>query len=72
MLSAIDTLRGRERDEALQRALGVTAHDIDNQFKGVELSDDVLALRRFAEAVEAAVRGGNEVALGLNWDQSEA
>jgi len=72
MLSSIDRFRGREREEALQRALGVTAHDINSQFKGVELSDDVLGLRKFAEAVEAVVRGDNEVALGLNWDQSEA
>lgn len=71
MLSSIDTFRGPEREQALQRALGVTAQDISNQFKGVELSEDVLAIRRFAEAVEAAVRGENEAALGLNWDPSE-
>lgn len=71
-LSTIDTFRGREREEALQRALGVTAHDINHQFKGVGLDDDVLALRKFAEAVEAAVRGNNEMALGLNWGPSEA
>ena len=50
----------------------MTAHDINNQFKEVELSDDVLGLRKFAEVVEAAVRGDNERALGLNWAQSEA
>jgi hypothetical protein len=71
-LSSIDSFRGREREEALQRALGVTTHDINNQFKGVELSDDVLALRKFAEAVESAVRGDDEKALGLNWDPSES
>jgi hypothetical protein len=70
-LSSIDSFRGRGREEALQRALGVTVHDINNQFKGVELSDDVLALRKFAEAVESAVRGDDEKALGLNWDPSE-
>jgi hypothetical protein len=72
MLSSIDTHRGREREEALQRALGVTTHDINNQFKGVEISDDVLALRQFAEAVEAVVRGNNRGALGLDWGPSEA
>jgi hypothetical protein len=72
MLSSIDTNRGREREQALQRALGVTTHDINNQFKGVEISDDVLALRQFAEAVEAAVRGNNGGALGLDWGPSEA
>jgi zinc finger HIT domain-containing protein 3 len=71
MLSSIDTLRGRERQQALERALGVTVHDINNQFKGGELSEEVLALRKFAEAVEAAVRGGDQGALGLNWDASE-
>jgi hypothetical protein len=71
-LSTIDTFRGREREEALQRALGVTAHDISNQFKGAELDDDVLALRKFAEAVEAVVRGNNGMALGLNWGTGEA
>ena len=71
-LSTIDTFRGREREEALQRALGVTARDINHQFEGVGLDDDVLALRKFAEAVEAAVRGNNEMALGLNWGPSEA
>jgi hypothetical protein len=72
MLSSIDTNRGREREQALQRALGVTTHDINNQFKGVEISDDAPALRHFAEAVEAAVRGNNEGALGLDWGPSKA
>jgi len=71
MLSSIDAFRGLEREQALQRALGVMAHDINNQFKGIELSDDVLALRKFAEAVESAVRGDNDGALGLNWGPDE-
>jgi hypothetical protein len=72
MLSSIDAFRGRERDQALQRALGVTPHDINNQFRAVELSGDMLALRKFAEAVEAAVRGDNGGTLGLDWGPSEA
>ncbi|KAF8813947.1 hypothetical protein BYT27DRAFT_7230873 [Phlegmacium glaucopus] len=69
LLTSIDKLRGSERDEALQRALGVTAPEIDDQLHPPKLSDDVLALRELAEAIEAAVRGGDESALGLNWGE---
>ena len=66
----MDKLRGPERDRALQRALGVTPLDIQAQARGhVELGDDVIALRELAEAVEAAVRGGEEGVLGLDWRQ---
>jgi zinc finger HIT domain-containing protein 3 len=71
LLSSIDALRGHEREQALQRALGVTASDISNQFRHVDLSEDMLALRQFAEAVEAAIRGDNKGALGLNWDTGD-
>jgi len=66
-LESIDKLRGPEREDALQRALGVTAPEIDDQLRPPQLSEDVLALRELAEAIEASVRGGNEAALGLNW-----
>jgi hypothetical protein len=46
--------------------------DINHQFKGIEISDDVLALQQFTEAVEAAVRGNNGGALDLDWGLSEA
>ncbi|KAF9482247.1 hypothetical protein BDN70DRAFT_904849 [Pholiota conissans] len=67
LLTSIDKLRGYEREDALERALGVTAPDIDDQMRRSEPSEEVLALRALAEAIEAAVRGGNESALGLNW-----
>lgn len=69
LLTSIDRLRGSERNEALQKALGVTAPEIDDQLRPPKLSDDVLALRELAEAIEAAVRGGDQSALGLNWGE---
>ena len=65
LLTSIDKLRGPGRDEALQRALGLT--EINDQARPEELGEDVLALRELAEAIEAAVRGENSSALGLNW-----
>ncbi|KAJ7252080.1 hypothetical protein B0H12DRAFT_623117 [Mycena haematopus] len=67
-LTSIDKLRGPDREYALQRALGVTAPEIAVTH-GVELSEDVLALRALAEAVEAAVRGQKAGALGLDWGE---
>ncbi|KIL65830.1 hypothetical protein M378DRAFT_76310 [Amanita muscaria Koide BX008] len=67
ILTSIDKLRGQEREEALKTALGVTASDIDTQSRHADFGEDVLALRKFAEAVEAAVRGENQSALGLDW-----
>ena len=70
LLTSIDKLRGPERDEALQRALGITAPEIDDcQLRPSNLSDDILALRELAEAVETAVRGRDQSALGLNWGE---
>ena len=69
LLTSIDKLRGRERDEALQRALGITAPEIDDQLRPPNLSDDILALRELAEAIETAVRGRDQSALGLNWGE---
>ncbi|KAG9220412.1 hypothetical protein CCMSSC00406_0003868 [Pleurotus cornucopiae] len=68
-LIAIDKHRGPDREYALQRALGVTRTDIERQ-QGpeVQLPEDVVALRALAEAVEVAVRGGKQDALGLDWD----
>ena len=79
LLRSIDSLRGEDREEALQRALGVSSADVH----GVGLTatsgraqpragaaypeEDVRALRQLAEAVEAAVRGGREDVLGLDW-----
>ena len=68
-MTSIDKLRGPERDEALQRALGITAPEIDDQLRSSNLSDDILALRELAEAIETAVRGRDQSALGLNWGE---
>ncbi|KAF7790038.1 hypothetical protein EIP86_000987 [Pleurotus ostreatoroseus] len=73
LLKSLDTLRGAEREEALQRALGVSAADLDPNAQargaaGRPPEDDVKALRALAEAIEAAVRGGKEDALGLDWE----
>jgi acetyl-CoA carboxylase beta subunit len=71
LLTSIDKLRGPDREHALQRALGVTAPEIAvaTHAGGAELSEDVLALRALAEAVEAAVRSKKEGALGLDWGE---
>lgn len=69
LLKKIDQYRGPDREDALQRALGVSAPDINDISRGTELTDDMLALRELAEAVESAVRGGKEGALGLDWGE---
>ncbi|KAG6892932.1 hypothetical protein C0993_002473 [Termitomyces sp. T159_Od127] len=71
ILTSIDSLRGNDREHALQRALGVSVADIKDIKARAELSDDMLALRELAEAIEVAVRGGRDGALGLDWDASE-
>ncbi|KAF9451881.1 hypothetical protein P691DRAFT_756880 [Macrolepiota fuliginosa MF-IS2] len=69
LLTSVDKLRGIEREQALHKALGVTPPDIDGWRKSTEPSEDVLALRELAEVVEAAIRGGDESALGLDWGE---
>lgn len=72
LLRSIDRLRGEEREDALQRALGVSGADANvsihqREKPGAYAGEDMLALRQLAEAVEGAVRGGREDALGLDW-----
>lgn len=74
IVRSIDKLRGREREDALERALGVTrpGQDVFLAGRGVlntnEQSDeDIQALRQLAEAVEIAVRGNQHNGLGLDW-----
>lgn len=69
LLTSIDKLRGHDREYALQKALGITAPEIDDQLRPPNFGEDVLALRELAEAIEAVVRGGNQTALGLNWGE---
>ncbi|TCD66300.1 hypothetical protein EIP91_001546 [Steccherinum ochraceum] len=73
LLTALDKLRGESREDALQRALGVSdsataaqRHWQDPALAGMT-EEDMQALRRLAETVEAAVRGGKEDVLGLDW-----
>ncbi|KIK63436.1 hypothetical protein GYMLUDRAFT_72109 [Collybiopsis luxurians FD-317 M1] len=75
LLISIDQLSGIERERALQRALGVRDGKIDIGFgQGTQppqdLSEDVLALRTLAEAIENAVRGNGDGSgtAGLDWD----
>jgi len=80
LLRSLDSLRGTDREDALQRALGVSvvddsrqgpSNDIKIQFGGgaiVETDEEMHALRALAEAVERAVRCGKPGALGLDWE----
>lgn len=72
MLRSIDQLRGDDRQEAIQRALGVSSSDVKppGLVSPEQNNEDVLALRTLAEAIEVAVRGGKEDALGLDWGDS--
>lgn len=73
LLRSLDALRGPAREDALQRALGVSAADVDGDAQAgpaalqEHTEEDVHALRVLAEAVEAAVRGGKGDVLGLDW-----
>ncbi|EKM54824.1 uncharacterized protein PHACADRAFT_96665 [Phanerochaete carnosa HHB-10118-sp] len=73
ILRMIDSLRGAEREDALQHALGVSSSDVHGPAPitltahGAQSEEDVRALRDLAEAVEVAVRGGKQGALGLDW-----
>ena len=75
ILRSIEGLRGIQREEAIQRGLGVAADDqLGRNRAGVRPNDDTAfvsaedkeALRQLAEAVEAAVRG-DQGGLGLDW-----
>ncbi|KAI0319008.1 hypothetical protein OF83DRAFT_871449 [Amylostereum chailletii] len=79
VLRTVEALRGAAREEALQRGLGVNFDDTSRGHthgRGTARSDvDALAfedeedrgaLRELAEAIEGAVRGGND-APGLDW-----
>jgi hypothetical protein len=57
-----------DRERALQRALGVIEPEITTH-TNTQLDNDTLALRALAEAVEHAVRGDKEDALGLDWGE---
>lgn len=71
LLRSIDSLRGTERETALQRALGVSQEDHQgvsgiNRFGIVE--EDIEAVRQLSSALEAAIRGEKSNTLGLDLD----
>lgn len=71
LLRKLDQLRGTEREEALERLLGVTRDRAASHGQQVTLhaaeSEEVRALKQLAEAVERSVRGEITDALGLDW-----
>jgi len=80
-LRSIDRLRGSAREEALQSCLGVSRSDVMSsggggigtamEMGGIRVGEEEKeAMRELAEAIETAVRGNREDALGLDWDQN--
>jgi zinc finger HIT domain-containing protein 3 len=67
LLSSLDKIRGSEREYAIQDALGMDDR-IDVGGEAGKLGEGAVALRALATAVEEAVRGGKQDALGLDWD----
>lgn len=68
ILKSIDELRGDEREGALQEALGVSGSRSRRLASlGHASEEDKKTLRQLAEAIEGAVRGGKQDALGLDW-----
>ena len=70
LLTAIDKLRGPDREDALQHALGVNVEQLRDPSGAPDsskLDEDAIALRKLAEVVEEAVRGGKTGVLGLDW-----
>jgi zinc finger HIT domain-containing protein 3 len=68
LLTSIDALRGADREDELQRALGVSSTTGAHRSANIRYEEgDMAALRAFAEAVEAAIRGEKQDTLGLDW-----
>lgn len=68
LLRSIDSLRGREREEALQCALGVSQANHTGATKLGIGEEDIEAMRQLSSTVEAAIRGDKPSALGLDVD----
>jgi hypothetical protein len=66
LLRSIDSLRGREREATIQRALGVSHAEHQGDLSVGE--QDVEAMRRLSSAIEAAIRGDTPSSLGLDLD----
>lgn len=69
LLRSVDALRGFDREEALERMLGVSGGGGQGStlLGSGQAEEDMHALRELAEAVEGAVRGGKQDVLGLDW-----
>ena len=71
LLSSIDSLRGTEREEALQRTLGVSpaGHHGGSGTDRLGIGeDDVEAVRQLSSAIEGAIRGDRAGTLGLDFE----
>jgi hypothetical protein len=69
LLRSIDSLRGIERETALQRVLGVsqTDHHGDSSIDRLGIGEeDIEAAQQLSSVIEAAVRGDRPSALGLD------
>lgn len=72
ILRSIDSLRGREREVALQQALGVSQvdHRGDSGMNKLGISEkDIEAMRQLSYTIEAAIRGNRPSALGLDLNE---
>ena len=67
----MDSLRGTEREAALQRALGVSQENhqgVSGMSRFGIGEEDIEAVRRLSSAIEAAIRGEKPNTLGLDLD----
>lgn len=75
ILRSLDGLQGQSREDNLMQVLGVSdkGSALPSAFRvqpNLQLSDnDANDVRKLAEAIEAAVRGGRSDTLGLDWDK---
>ena len=70
VLRTIDGLRGTEREEALQHALGVSRREIGSEIGEGIGEGERRAMRGLAEAIEGACREKEEGTLGLDWEMN--
>lgn len=71
LLHSIDSLRGREREEAIQCALGVSQenHRGDSGSSRLEIGKgEIEAMRQLSSTVETVIRGDRPSVLGLDID----
>jgi len=71
LLNSIDSLRGTEREAALQRALGVSpaGHHEGSGVDRLRIGEGgVEAVRQLSSAIEGAIRGDKTGTLGLDLD----